>query len=389
MGGPGPLSLRIYVIAGEPSGDALGARLIAALRESGPVEVAGVGGEQMAGEGVASLFPLEKLAVMGIVEVLPRVPRLLRLMDRTAADIIAWRPDAVVTIDSAGFSKGIAKRLIAARFAAPRIHYVAPMVWAWRPGRARTMARLFDRLLALWPFEPPLFERVGLPTDLVGHPMIEAPKGDGGAFRARHGIGPERVPLALLPGSRRIEVGRLLPIFRDTVDRLVRMHPELRPHLVMPTVATVGEGVRAAAAEWPWPVTVTLGEDEKRDAFAASRAALGASGTVALELALAGVPQVTAYRLAPVTAAIVRRMLRINHASLVNLLSERRLVPEMLQEDCRPGRLAPVLAPLLADGPERRAQLAGYAELVDRLGRGSRPSLRAADAVRHAVAAAK
>ena len=377
------MTLRVYVVAGEPSGDALGARLLRALREAGPVEAAGVGGELMAGEGVASLFPQAETAVMGLFEVLPRARRLLRRMDETVADILRFGPDAVVTIDSGGFNKGLAKRLIAVGCPAARIHYVAPMVWVWAPGRARRMARLFDHLMTLWPFEPALFEREGLASTFVGHSLVEAEPGDGAAFRARHGIAPEDTLLAVLPGSRAGEVRRLLPVFREVLERLSGSAPGL--HLAVPTVGTVADRVRDTVAGWPWPVAVTLGEEEKQGAFAASRAALGASGTVALELALAGVPQVTAYRLNPATALIGRALIRRRRFCPVNILLDRPVVPELIQGDCRPGLLAQALGPLLIDGEARAAQLAAFRELADRLGGGGRPSLRAAETVRRIV----
>ena len=377
------MTLRVYIVAGEPSGDALGARLLRALREDGPVEAAGVGGELMAREGVASLFPQAETAVMGLFEVLPRARRLLRRMDETAADILRFRPDAVVTIDSGGFNKGVARRLVAAGCPAARIHYVAPMVWVWAPGRARRMARLFDHLMALWPFEPALFEREGLAATFVGHSLVEAKAGDGAAFRARHGIAPGSALVAVLPGSRSGEVRRLLPVFRETLARLAGDMPGL--HLAVPTVGTVAAPVRDAVAGWPWPVTVTLGEDEKQDAFAASRAALGASGTVALELALAGVPQVTAYRLNPATALIGRAVIRRRRFCPVNILLDREVVPELIQGECRPGPLARALGPLLADEDARAAQLSAFRELADKLGGGGRPSLRAAETVRRIV----
>ena len=377
------MTLRVYVVAGEPSGDALGARLLRALREGGAVETAGVGGELMAAEGVASLFPQAETAVMGLFEVLPRARRLLRRMDETVADILRFRPDAVVTIDSGGFNKGLAKRLIAAGCPAARIHYVAPMVWVWAPGRARRMARLFDHLMTLWPFEPALFEREGLATTFVGHSLVEAEPGDGAAFRARHGIAPGDTLLAVLPGSRAGEVRRLLPVFREVLERLSADIPGL--HLAVPTVGTVAERVQDTVAGWPWPAAVTLGEEEKQGAFAASRAALGASGTVALELALAGVPQVTAYRLNPATALIGRAVIRRRRFCPVNILLDRPVVPELIQGDCRPGPLVQALRPLLIDGETRAAQLTGFQELADRLGGSGRPSLRAAETVRRIV----
>ena len=377
------MTLRVYIVAGEPSGDALGARLLRALREGGPVEAAGVGGELMDAEGVASLFPQAETAVMGVFEVLPRARRLLRRMDETVADIRRFRPDAVVTIDSGGFNKGLARRLIADGSRAARIHYVAPMVWVWAPGRARRMAGLFDHLMTLWPFEPALFEREGLSSTFVGHSLVEAEAGDGAAFRARHGIPPESTLLAVLPGSRAGEVRRLLPVFREVLDRLAGGIPGL--HIAAPTVGTVAERVRDAVKDWPWPVAVTLGEDEKQDAFAASRAALGASGTVALELALAGVPQVTAYRMNPATALIGRAVIRKRRFCPVNILLERPVVPELIQGDCRPGPLARALRPLVFDEEARDAQQAAFRELAGKLGGEGRPSLRAADTVRRIV----
>ena len=377
------MTLRIYIVSGEPSGDALGARLLRALREGGPVEAAGVGGELMGAEGVASLFPQSETAVMGVFEVLPRARGLLRRMDETVADILRFRPDAVVTIDSGGFNKGVAKRLIAADCPAVRIHYVAPMVWVWAPGRARRMAGLFDHLMTLWPFEPPLFEREGLPCTFVGHSLVEAEAGDGAAFRARHGIGPECTVVSVLPGSRAGEVRRLLPVFRGTLERLAGDLPGLQ--VAVPTVGTVADRVRDAVKEWPWPAVVTLGEQEKQGAFAASRAALGASGTVALELALAGVPQVTAYRMNPATALIGRAVIRRRRFCPVNILLDRPVVPELIQGDCRPGPLARALAPLLSDEKARTVQRDAFRELAGRLGGGTRPSLRAAETVRRIV----
>ncbi len=377
------MTLRVYIVAGEPSGDALGARLLRALREGGPVEAAGVGGELMAGEGVASLFPQAETAVMGLFEVLPRARRLLRRMDETAADILRFRPDAVITIDSGGFNKGLARRLIAAGSPAARIHYVAPMVWIWAPGRARRMAGLFDHLMTLWPFEPPLFERGGLAATFVGHSLVEAEAGDADAFRARHGIRPESTVLVVLPGSRAFEVRRLLPVFRKTLDRLAGEIPGL--HLAVPTVGTVADRVRDMVAGWPWPAAVTLGEEEKQGAFAASRAALAASGTVALELALAGVPQVAAYRLNTATALVGRALIRKRRFCPVNILLDRQVVPELIQGDCRPGPLAQALRPLLIDGEARAAQLSAFRELAGKLGGGGQPSLRAAETVRRIV----
>lgn len=381
----------IYIIAGEPSGDALGGRLIAALKErsGGGLRFAGIGGERMAEQGLQSLVPLHELAVMGVAEVLPRARRILRRVGETVAEIRRLKPAAVVTIDSSGFTWRVAQRLRrSGETALPLIHYVAPMVWAWRGGRARRMARWYDHLLVLLPFEPPYFAKVGLPCSYVGHPVVEsdAERGDGPGFRRAHGIPPEAPVLAVLPGSRRGEVGRLLPPFAGAVERLARLHPDLR--LVVPVTETVAATVAASVVSWAAPAVVVRGEHEKYDAFAASNAAMAASGTVALELALAGVPALVAYRLNPLTHALLRRIVRVDYAHLLNLILGRAAVPELIQGDCTPERLAATVESLIADETRRRAQIVACREALRQLGLGElSPSRRAADIVLSIIAA--
>jgi lipid-A-disaccharide synthase len=379
----------IFVIAGEPSGDALGAALIRALRErtDGRVRVAGIGGEQMREEGVESLVPLSELAVAGLTEVLPHAPRLLRRIRETVAAIRGMRPDAVVTIDSSGFCWRVAHRLRRSGETLPLIAYVAPMVWAWRPGRAHHMARWYDHVLTLLPFEPPYFEKVGLTAAHVGHPVLESGAGHGNAsrFRATHGIAADELVLAVLPGSRGGEVRRLLPVFGAALDRLDRTLGPFR--VAVPTVATVGETVASGVADWPGRPIVLRGREEKYDAFAASRVALAASGTVALELALARVPMAVAYRLNPLTEALLERILKVRQVNLVNLLLGESLVPEHLRGDCTPEKLAASLAALIRDERVRSAHLAGYDKATRLLrGDGLSPSREAADRVLAIVA---
>src|SRR5689334_9039801 len=374
----------IFIVAGEPSGDALGGALIGALRErtGGRLRVAGIGGESMAERGVASLVPLSDLAVAGIAEVLPRASLILRRVRETVQAIRELRPDAVVTIDSSGFTWRIAQRLRRQGERLPLIHYVAPMVWAWRAGRARRIARWYDHLLVLLPFEPPYFTRVGLACTYVGHPVVEggADRGDGAAFRRRHGIPAEAPLLTVLPGSRRGEVARLLQPFAGAVAELARRHPDLR--VVVPTTATVAETVTAAMRGWPIPTIVVRGERDKYDAFAASDAALAASGTVALELAMARLPAVVAYRVSPLTAWVVQRMVKIKYMHLLNLILDREIVPELRQEDVNPARLAAEVERLLSDPSVRDAQLAQCQDALRQLGLGKlSPSRRAADEV--------
>ena len=392
---PAPDAPFIFVIAGEPSGDALGAALIRALRErtGAGLRVAGIGGEQMREKGVESLVPLSELAVAGLAEVLPHAPRLLRRIRETVAAIRAMRPDAVVTIDSSGFCWRVAHRLRRAGERMPLIAYVAPMVWAWRPGRARHMARWYDHVLTLLPFEPPYFAKVGLAAFHVGHPVLESGAGSGDAarFRAMHGIAAGERVLSVLPGSRGGEVRRLMPIFGETLERLDRTLGPFR--VAVPTVATVAETVARGVADWPGRPIVLHGpgekdRKEKYDAFAASRTALAASGTVALELALARVPMAVAYRLNPLTEVLLDRIVKVRQVNLVNLLLGESLVPEHLRGDCTPEKLAASLALLIRDERVRSAHLAGYDKAMRRLrGNGTSPSREAADRVLAIVAA--
>lgn len=379
----------IFLVAGEPSGDALGARLMAALRArtGGAVRFAGVGGEGMAGQGLDSLFPMADLSVMGVAEVLPRLPRILRRLAETEREARRLRPAAVVTIDAPDFCFRLAKRLRGAGI--PLIHYVAPSVWAWRPGRARKIAAFLDHLMALLPFEPPYFEREGLACTFVGHPVVEsgADGGDGRRFRERHGIAPGAPLVCVLPGSRRSETARLLPVFAQALARLRATRPDLVA--VVPVIGAVAGEVARAVTDWPVPATVVHERADKIDAFAAADVALAASGTVALELAMAETPAVIAYRVNPLTAWLARRLVRVSYANLVNLVLDRPAVPELLQGDCRPERLAAALDTLLADEAARRAQVEAGREALARLGRGGpSPGDRAAAVVLKVIAAA-
>jgi lipid-A-disaccharide synthase len=380
----------IFIVAGEPSGDALGASLIAALRQrtGTNLRIAGVGGERMREQGLDSLVPLDDLAVIGVAEVLPRASLILRRVRETVAAVRALKPDAVVTIDSSGFSWRIAQRLRRQGESLPLIHYVAPMVWAWRAGRARRMARWYDHLMALLPFEPPYFERVGLACSYVGHPVIDsgADRGDAARFRAQHGLAAHELLVSVLPGSRGGEVRRLLPIFGVALGHLKRLIGPFR--VAVPTVATVAATVADAVRAWPGAPIVVRQPRDKYDAFAASRAALAASGSVALELAMARLPMVVCYRMNPLTEAILDRLVKVRQANLVNLLLERPLVCVLLRRECTPERLAAEAARLVRDERVRAAHLVGYDEAMRRLGAGGRsPSLRAADQILAIVAA--
>ena len=372
----------VFLIAGEPSGDALGARLMAALKAKtgGRVRFAGIGGPAMIGQGMQSLFPMQELAVMGLAEVLPRILHLKRRIDETVATVKAARPDVLVTVDAPDFSLRVAKRLKGQGVAL--VHYVAPSVWAWRPGRARKVAAFLDHLMTLLPFEPPYFAREGLAATFVGHPVLEsgADRGDGSGFRKRHGISPSAPVLVLLPGSRRGEIARLIGVFGETFAALRQAKPSLV--CILPTVEAVRADVEAAVARWPTKPILVTGEAEKFSAFAAADAALAASGTVALELAMAKAPMVIAYRMNSLTAWLAKRLIRVRFVTLLNLVLDRAVVPELLQDDCVPDKLAAAVLRLLGDPAARAEQVAAATEALAALKpEDALPSEKAAEVV--------
>ena len=381
---------RIHVVAGEASGDVLGARLIAALRARRPdVEFSGIGGPRMAEQGVPSLFDYRELALMGLLEVLPKIFRLKRLLAQAEADVAARRPDVLVTIDSPGFTLRLAER--AKPLGIPVVHYVAPQVWAWRPGRVVKLKRKVDRILCLLPFEPVFFENAGIPVTFVGHPVLEsgADRGNAARFRAAHGLTEADRPVIVMPGSRRMEASRLLPVFGAALRIAAQRLPGLRP--VLPVAPIVAEAVRRAASDWPAAPILIEGNEAKHDAFAAVAQSGGAglikSGTSSLEMAVAGIPHVVAYRVNPITAAIVRRLVKVPHASLVNLLAEREVVPERIQQDCTPEALAEALLRPMLEPAVAAAQREGFAEALAHLrAPEGLPSEAAAEAVLRAIA---
>lgn len=379
----------IYLIAGEPSGDLLGGYLMKALKSetAGAVRFAGLGGAHMQAEGLDSLFPIDELAVMGLVEVLPHIRRLLRRIDETVADAAAAKPDALVTIDAPAFSLRISRRLT--RRGITLIHYVAPSVWAWKPGRARKIARFLDHLLALLPFEPPYFEAHGLATSFVGYPAIEEAgrKTDGKGFRKTHGIAAGAPVICALPGSRVGEVRRHARLFAGTLGRLAARHHGLTA--IVPTLPSLRGLIERTVGDWPLP-TIIVGPQEKYDAFAASDVALAASGTVSVELAVAQVPCVVTYRLNWLTALIVGTVVKSKYVSPVNIVLGRPAQPEFLQHRATPDRLARAISAYLEDHDARRTQAVDCREALDRMGLGGdKPSIRAARAILAAIDAGR
>ena len=374
-------SLKAVLIAGEASGDQLGSHLIEGLRAEtgGDLTLSGIGGPLMEEAGLPSLFPMSDLSVMGFSEVLPRLPLLLRRVREAADHVIAEAPDVLITIDSPDFCLRVAKRVKAVRPDLKTVHYVAPSVWAWRPGRAKKMARSIDHVLALLPFEPPYMTAAGMTCDFVGHPVASIAEVSGEeahAFRAAHGV-PETAPLlCLLPGSRGGEVRRHGEIFAEAARRCHARHPDL--HVVLPLAGHVAEAGLDLAKTLSMP-TILLdprgqsGEAAQREKLAAFRAATGAlavSGTVSLELASQSTPMVIAWDTGRLSRAIIRRLFQLDTATLVNLVSETRAVPELFFENVTPEAILPLLEGVMTDRDQRALQMDAARVTMERLGRG-------------------
>ncbi len=342
--------IRIFIIAGEPSGDLLGARLMAALQNKSDknFEFCGIGGERMVENGLQSEFPISELSVMGIAEILPQIFNLRRRVKETVATLTNLAPDILVTIDSPGFCFAVLKRLKKTDDCI-RVHYVAPTVWAWRPGRVRKFGREFDHLLTLLPFEPQYFEPVNLPSTFVGHAVLESPVNatGGPSFRTRFNINDDIPLICVLPGSRRGEVRRHIRPFFQAIDTLRKRFPSIR--VVIPTIASLRIEIEELVSDWNGDVVIVEGESDKFDAMAASNVALAASGTVSLELALNRLPAVIAYRVNIVTSWIVKLLIKVRYANIVNILLDQEAVPEFIQGKCTPDRLAASLEELLED----------------------------------------
>jgi lipid-A-disaccharide synthase len=340
--------MKVFFIAGEPSGDLLGGRLIAALKQQAgqSLTLCGVGGPRMCEQGLQSLFPMSDLTLFGLAELLPKIPLILRRLRETEAAIRAAQPDLVVTIDAPDFCFRIAKKFKGSGI--KFVHYVAPTVWAWRPGRAKKIQPWYQHLLALFPFEPPYFERVGLPCTFVGHPLVEAgiEAAQARRFRQTYNVHDSQDILVVLPGSRRSELASLLPVFRDVVANLLKANPALR--VVIPTLPHLIERLKQETVSWPGVPIFTTADSDKYDAFKAGKVALAASGTIALELALAGLPAVIAYKVHPLTYALYHRLITVKYANLVNIMADKLIVPEFLQTNCTAGRLAQGLTDLLS-----------------------------------------
>ncbi len=375
--------LRVFLVAAEPSGDALGAGLIAGLSErlGDGVEFGGVGGPRMESQGVKSAFDIAPLAIVGLFEGVKVYTKVLD-MAQTAADL-AIEHDAAVLIDSWGFTVRVAERIRKQRPDFPIIKYVGPQVWASRPGRARKLASRVDHVLTLQPFEPAYFEEAGLPATFVGHPSLDERRepGDADAFRTRYQIADDQQVLAVLFGSRATEARRLTPVFADAVAQITAQYANA-VRVISPLAASIATQIRAAAADDPRLGAITfLDEPEKADAFAAADLALACSGTVVTELAQAGTPTVVAYKLGLATWTIARMIVHAPHISLVNMAAEQRIFPEFTQFEATGDNLAQALSAWLDDPAALAKARAAGVSATDRMrGAGGSAFARAADA---------
>ena len=374
---------KIFLIATEESGDRLGASLMKVLRQrlGGAVRFEGVGGQSMAREGLSSLFPIEELSIMGLAAVVKQLPMLLRRIRETATAVTAASPDVLVIIDSPDFTHRVARRVRARDPSIPIIDYVSPSVWAWRPGRARAMCAYVDHVLGLLPFEPEAYRRLrGPPCSYVGHPLIEQ------IGVLRPGVDEQRrrdqppPVLLVLPGSRRSEIRHHIAVFGETLGRL--QAEGVAFELILPTMPHLQEAVGEGVKSWKVEPRIVVGEKEKKAAFRIAHAALAKSGTATLELALAGVPMVAAYKGGTIEAWIMRSMIQSNSAILANLVIGENVVPEFIQQDCRPEKLLPALRDVLDESPLRRRQIEAFAKIAAIMSTGNQsPSVRAADIV--------
>lgn len=376
--------LKIYLIAGEPSGDLLGSRLMRALRTktTNQVEFYGLGADTMEAEGLNSLFDISELAIMGLVEVIPSIPKVLRRIQETVADIQKTQPDIVITIDSWSFSSRVHKALRKLKTGIPQLHYVAPQVWAWKKKRARTMYKYVDALMTLLPQEPKYFTPYNLETTFVGHPVIESEvlTADGEAFRKQYNIPADKKIISILPGSRHTEVSRLLPVFLDAARLLLEQDNNL--FFVIPTVKTVSAWVKSEVSKSNLPIIVVETQADRYNAFQASSAAIAASGTVALELAITHIPHVIAYKVSPLTAFIIGRIMKIQFVNLSNIMLGREIIPELLQQRCVAGNIAHYINEILEKGDLYERQMEGFAKVKESLSLGNQtPSENASDIV--------
>lgn len=376
----------IYLIAGEASGDCIAADLLAELTTRWPqARFSGIGGAEMEQQRFNSLFPMEELSLMGFAEILPHIQRLKARIKQTAEHISACQPDILITVDSPGFNFRVVQMLRKQQQHLPCLHYVAPTVWAYKPQRAAKTAALYDGLMTILPFEAPYFEKEGLNTCFVGHPIAwrHSKPANGAAFRRQYNIDKDIPLLGMMPGSRIGELKRHLPVFKKTASRLKEHIPNLQ--IMIPANEGKAPLIYHKTRQWPLPVTVCADPAQKREAFAACNLALAKSGTVALETVLAGIPTVTTYRANPLSVWIAKKMMRIPYVNLINIMAyfdnAPAPIPEMIQEHCNPHSLSGILLQLWQSPQAQAAQQQRCERYIEKLGMSDThsPSYKAAE----------
>ncbi len=389
--------LKVFIIAGEPSGDKLGGNLMTGLQTltEGAVEFQGIGGEMMQAAGLKSLFPMSDLSIMGLFEVIPAIPKLKKRIKQTTEAAIAMDADVFITIDSPDFCLRVGKKLRAAKPEQYSIHYVAPSVWAWRPERATKMAKTVNHVLALLPFEPLFMEREGMSCDFVGHPAVNESRPDASEIDAvlgEIGLSSDDNIICVLPGSRKSEIKRLLPIYMDAIKDILKSNPDTK--FVLPAARSVLELINDQLACTDLPITVLdpsshdplVAEQRKRAIYAASQLAIATSGTIALDLAKQRCPMVIAYRASWMTERAVKRLAQTDRANLINIITDSYVVPELLFNKCTPQAVATSVLELLNDSDIRDSQISACNNAMKQLGEGhENPGLRSALSVLNAI----
>jgi lipid-A-disaccharide synthase len=370
------MSKKIYLIAGEASGDFLGAQLMQALKEKEPdVEFHGIGGPLMQAQGLRSLFAMQELSLMGIMEIFPKIIHLLKRIRQTIQHIDEIKPDMVVTIDAPDFSfrvmKGVRKRMTQPPIL---VHYVAPTVWAWRENRAAKIARFLDAIICLFDFEPPYFEKEGLKAIAVGHPMMESGLLEAEAFS----LGAAKTQkLGVFFGSRQGEIKRISPVILEALEKIIKDQPAIE--LVVPTLPHLKAQIGDLLKNIEVPIHIETSREQKWQVFKSCDAAIAVSGTVGLELAAADVPHIIAYKMNPLTFQILRGVIKVKYAHLANIMEHREIVPEFIQDDCTSGNIANATLGLLSDRHKRSVQIKQFEAIRLRIGGEKSPSLSAAE----------
>lgn len=374
-------SKKIYIIAGEASGDAIGAKLIRSLKKKNKdIQIFGIGGTRMQAEGFQSLFPMSELSLMGFVEILPHLPNLISRINQTVDDIRKTNPDAVITIDSPGFCFKVVEKI--QNEAMKLIHYVAPTVWAYKPERAAKVARLYDHQLLILPFEPPYFDAAGIANSFVGHPICEDFEQipDREIFRKKYNIASDEKLLCIMPGSRITEINRLMPVFIGAISRIIVKMPDIK--IVIPTLKHLRSQIEKSTEKFK-NIIITDDINEKMEAFAASDAALVKSGSGALELAFAKVPMVVGYKINPISYWLIKRLVKVKFANIVNLILDREVIPELIQDNFTADKAAEKTLELLQNADQRINMINSYDEAIARLGANNKnkPSDKAASII--------